>query len=291
MGKSQKPRPPQAVETRQAPSLDDLARNEFQAIVYDHYRSHGREMPWRETNDPYHILVSEIMLQQTQVGRVIEKFKEFIAAFPDIPALDRAPLQEVLSVWQGLGYNRRALALKAMAGQVMEEFGGVLPRSAADLVRLKGIGRYTAGAIMAFAFNQPAVFIETNIRTVFIHHFFAHEEGVQDSHILPLVEATLDCENPRVWYWALMDYGAMLKKNGLDMNQRSAHHQRQTPFHGSFRQLRGRILKALVSTAGLTLTQLTQETGFPPDHVADGVQRLEAEGFIVSEGAHYRISE
>jgi A/G-specific adenine glycosylase len=231
------------------------------------------------------------MLQQTQVRRVVGKFKEFIAAFPDIPALHRASFQEVLLVWQGLGYNRRALALKAIAGQVMEEFGGVLPRSAADLIRLKGIGRYTAGAIMAFAFNEPAVFIETNIRTVFIHHFFACEERVKDSHILPLVEATLHRENPRIWYWALMDYGAMLKKNGLDMNERSAHHGRQTPFHGSFRQLRGRILKALVSTAGLTLTQIAQETGFPPNHVADGVERLEAEGFIVSEGAHYRISE
>lgn len=248
-------------------------------------------MPWRETSDPYHILVSEIMLQQTQVGRVIKKFKEFIAAFPDIPALDRAPLQEVLSVWQGLGYNRRALALKAMAGQVTEEFGGVLPRSTADLTRLKGIGRYTAGAIMAFAFNEPAVFIETNIRTVFIHHFFAREEGVRDSRILPLVEATLDRENPRTWYWALMDYGAMLKKNGLHMNERSAHHQRQTPFHGSFRQLRGRILKALVSTTGLTLTQIAQETDLSADRISEGLQRLEAEGFIVSEGAHYRISE
>jgi len=156
---------------------------------------------------------------------------------------------------------------------------------------LKGVGRYTAGAIMAFAFNEPAVFIETNIRTVFIHHFFARQEGVQDSQILPLVEAMLDRENPRVWYWALMDYGAMLKKNGLDMNGRSAHHQKQTPFHGSFRQLRGRILKALVPTTGLTLTQIAQETGFSPDHVADGVQRLEAEGFIVCEGGHYRIPE
>lgn len=248
-------------------------------------------MPWRETSDPYHILVSEIMLQQTQVSRVIEKFKEFIAAFPDIPALDRAPLQKVLSVWQGLGYNRRALALKAVAGQVMEEFGGRLPGSAAGLIRLKGLGPYTANAVMAFAFNEPVVLVETNIRTVFIHHFFTDDEGVRDSRILPLVEATLDRDNPRVWYWALMDYGTMLKKSGLDMNARSAHYQRQTPFHGSFRQVRGMILKALLSTTGLTLMDIARETGLSPDRVSEAVQRLEAEGFIVSETAGYRVSE
>ncbi len=248
-------------------------------------------MPWRETSDPYHILVSEVMLQQTQVGRVVEKFKEFVAAFPDIVALDRASLQEVLSIWQGLGYNRRALALKSVARQVLEEFGGRLPGSAVDLMQLKGVGPYTANAVMAFAFNEPVVLVETNIRTVFIHHFFTDDEGVRDSGILPLVEATLDRDNPRVWYWALMDYGTMLKKSGLDMNARSAHYQRQTPFHGSFRQVRGMILKALVSTADLTILDIARETGLSSDRVSEAVQRLEAEGFIVSETTGYRVSE
>jgi A/G-specific adenine glycosylase len=278
-------------KTQQTPPIDGIRKAEFQAIVYDHYRSHGRQMPWRETNDPYHILVSEIMLQQTQVSRVTEKFKEFVSAFPDIPSLDRASFQEVISLWQGLGYNRRALALKAIAKQVMEEFSGLLPRSVADLMGLKGIGRYTANAVAAFAFNEPVVLVETNIRTVFIHHFFASQERVEDPQIIPFVEATLDRENPRIWYWALMDYGATLKKNGLDMNAKSAHYQRQTRFSGSFRQVRGSILKALVSTTGLTFAELAQKTGFPPDRVAEGVRRLEAEGFIVSEASHYRISE
>lgn len=267
----------------------DIAR--FQSTVYDHYRFQGRKMPWRETSDPYHILVSEVMLQQTQVGRVTEKFNRFIAEFPNIKALDRASLQDVLSVWQGLGYNRRALALKALARQVVEEFGGHLPCSLADLMRLKGIGRSTAGAIMAFAFNDPVVFIETNIRTVFIHFFFAHDLLVGDAQIMPLIEAALDRANPRVWYWALMDYGAMLKKSGLDMNARSTHYQKQGRFHGSVRQLRGRILKVLVSNPGLTGVEMAREVGFSEERTREGLERLEADGFIVCEGGRYRIPD
>ena len=271
--------------------LSGITLRDFQNVIYDHYRLHGRKMPWRETTEPYCILVSEIMLQQTQVARVVEKYRAFITAFPDISALDRASFQEVLSVWQGLGYNRRALALKSIARQVMEDFSGVLPCSLADLMLLKGIGRSTAGAIMAFAFNDPVVFIETNIRTVFIHHFFADDKVVGDSQILPLIVATLDHENPRVWYWGLMDYGAMLKRNGIDLNMKSAHYQKQISFHGSSRQMRGRILKALVSAPGLTQTEMACETGFPLHRIGEGVERLEAEGFIVCEAGRYRISE
>jgi A/G-specific adenine glycosylase len=271
-----------------APESAEVAK--FQAAIYGYYRSHGRKMPWRETSDPYSILVSEVMLQQTQVSRVAEKFTEFIAAFPDMATLHRASLQEVLAVWRGLGYNRRALALKTIAKQVVEELGGVLPPSLVDLMRLKGVGGSTAGAIMAFAFNQPVVFIETNIRTVFIHFFFPHELLVKDAKILPLIEEALDRENPRIWYWALMDYGAMLKKEGLDMNKRSAHHQTQTRFHGSLRQVRGSILKAVVQSPGLTDAELARETGFPPERIREGIEGLKSDGFIVCETGRYRVS-
>jgi A/G-specific adenine glycosylase len=263
---------------------------EFRVTIYDYYRSHGRKMPWRETSDAYHILVSEIMLQQTQVSRVVEKYPEFIAEFPNILALNDAPLQKVLAAWQGLGYNRRALALKAVAKQVVEVFGGRIPRSMTDLMLLKGIGASTAGAIAAFAFNDPAVFIETNIRTVFIHFFFPEKASVRDTEVLQIIEAALDRENPRTWYWALMDYGAMLKKNGLCMNAKSAHHQKQSPFHGSVRELRGRILKLLVDAPGITPMEVARETGFGIEKVRDGFERLETEGFIVSEAGRYRIS-
>lgn len=280
---------PRAVESSGHRVLNECEIDGFRKTIYDYYLSYGRKMPWRETTDPYHVLVSEVMLQQTQVGRVVEKFTEFITAFPDIATLNRASLREVLRVWQGLGYNRRALSLKAIAKRVMEGLGGVLPCSMDDLMRLDGIGRSTAGAIVAFAFNDPVTFVETNIRTVFIHCFFSDDVVVSDAQILPLIEATVDHKNPRVWYWALMDYGAMLKKNGLDMNAKSAHYQRQGRFHGSARQLRGRILKLLVVTPGITSAEIARETGFSLERITEGIERLKIEGFVLCEAGRYRI--
>ena len=179
-------------------SAREIAR--FRTRIYRHYQTHGRSLPWRETRDPYAILVSEVMLQQTQVARVLGKYGEFLARFPDFAHLAAAPLPEVLAAWQGLGYNRRALALKHLAVKVMAEHGGRLPRSEAALRRLPGIGPGTAGAVLAFAFEEPAVFIETNIRRVFLHCFFPGQEGVRDRHLLPYVAATLDRRRVRPWY-------------------------------------------------------------------------------------------
>ncbi len=158
-------------------------------------------------------------------------------------ALAAAPLIEVLSCWKGLGYNRRALYLKEIARIVIDQYAAKLPDSPDELVKLPGIGSNTAGAVAAFAFNRPVVFIETNIRSVFIHHFFPDTADVRDSRILPLVEATLDRDNPRVWYWALMDYGTMLKETTANPGRRSAHYSRQSPFPGSDREIRGAILE------------------------------------------------
>jgi A/G-specific adenine glycosylase len=213
-------------------------------------------MPWRETKDPYRILVSEIMLQQTQVVRVEEKYPKFIRAFPDFKALNRAPLAKVYGVWQGMGYNRRALALKKIAHIVVNDYKGTLPKTHEDLCALPGIGKATASSIMAFAFNRPAVFIETNIRTVFIHFFFKKRKQVADEEILLLVEQCLYRKNPRVWYWALMDYGTMLKKSGEDKNIRSKHYKKQGRFEGSRRQKRGKILKILLDCNGLNIKEM-----------------------------------
>ncbi|HSQ93670.1 MAG TPA: A/G-specific adenine glycosylase, partial [Methanoregula sp.] len=172
----------------------------FRDLVLTHYRCHGRDLAWRRTTDPYHILVSEIMLQQTQVERVSRKYPEFIAAFPDFPTLAEAPLSDVLGIWQGMGYNRRAIALQKCARRVVEEFGGTLPQDPDILATFPGIGKATAASICAFAFNRPVVFIETNIRTVFIHYFFKDTNPVHDTAILPLVKKTVDRKNPRVWY-------------------------------------------------------------------------------------------
>ncbi len=206
-------------------------------------------MPWRQPEtdgsfDPYKILVSEIMLQQTQVSRVLSKYEQFLTAFPHMRDLANATQAEVLTLWNGLGYNRRARFLHQSAIMVAAQ-GYALPRQAAELTKLPGIGPNTAAAIRAYAFNEPVVFIETNIRSVFIHNFFADDLSVTDARLYPLIEQTLDDQNPRQWYWALMDYGSYLKSKLQNPSRRSARYQKQAPFMGSRRQLRGQIIRLL----------------------------------------------
>jgi A/G-specific adenine glycosylase len=196
----------------------------------------------------------------------------------------------VLALWQGLGYNRRALALKRLAEDVVSKYGGELPRDVEALSSLPGIGKTTAGEILAFAFNVPSVFIETNIRRVFIHAFFDGEDDVKDTEILPLVEATVDRENPREWYWALMDYGSMLKKNVENPNRRSAHYTRQTPFEGSDRRIRGLVLKRLLNDKTLSAEILVEETGVGLDHLKRILAGLVGEGFIREDNGLYKIT-
>ena len=260
----------------------------FRGLIYDHYRANPRPLPWRGTTDPYPILVSEIMLQQTQVDRVREKYVAFLAAFPDIATLAAASLPAVLTAWQGLGYNRRAIALHRCAQTVMTEHDGLLPTEVATLETLPGIGPYTARAIASFAFCQPTVFIETNIRTVFIHQFCRDRHGVHDREILPLVEQTLDRDNPRDWYFALMDYGVMLKKAHPNPGRRSAHHVRQSPFKGSNRELRSRILRQVLAAPACTATELAAMLGAKPAAVEKNLVKLAREGFIVErDGCHF----
>jgi A/G-specific adenine glycosylase len=256
----------------------------FRATVRGFYRANPRPLPWRETNEPYAILVSEIMLQQTQVERVRTKYVEFLAAFPDLAALACAPFQEVLAAWQGLGYNRRAVSLHRCAQAVMEGHGGLLPDDVTALETLPGIGPYTARAIAAFAFGRPTVFIETNIRTVFIHHFFHDRQGVRDGEILPLVAATCDDAAPRDWYYALMDYGVMLKKEHSNPGRKSAHHVRQSPFKGSNRELRSRILKEILANPGITEAKVAGALGADGDAVRNNLAQMEREGFIYRAG-------
>jgi A/G-specific adenine glycosylase len=222
----------------------------FQETVWEYYRHHGRHMPWRQPEadgsfDPYKIMVSEIMLQQTQVARVIPKYQAFIAAFPDVQSLARAPLSRVVQLWSGLGYNRRAKYLHLAAQQIAQE--SKFPQTLNTLSKLPGVGKHTAGAILVYAYNQPEPFLETNIRTVYIHHFFAdHPDLVTDKQLLPLVAETIDRENPREWFWALMDYGAHLKATVGNVSRQSQHYTKQSKFAGSKRQIRGQVLRQLV---------------------------------------------
>lgn len=261
----------------------------FQDLVLSRYRSSGRKFPWRETTDPYAILVSEIMLQQTQVGRVAEKFPQFLEAFPDFPTLAAAPLADVLAQWQGMGYNRRAIALQKCARKVMEDFQGELPDDPDVLATFPGIGKATASSICAFAFNRPVVFIETNIRRVFIHCFFSDNEIVDDTAIRPLVEAALYRENPREWYNALMDYGTELKKSVPNPNRRSVHYTRQSAFEGSDRKIRGEIIRLLLTGNKLTEKALVSHIKEDPERTRRILATLETEGFIMRTGRSFSI--
>jgi len=262
----------------------------FQRTIWQYYKREGRALPWRKTTDPYQILVSEIMLQQTQVERVIEKYEQFLSAFPDFPSLAQAPLKKVLSAWQGLGYNRRALALKYIAQDVMKTFHGIFPSSEDMLVKFPCIGKATAGAVAAFAFHKPSVFIETNIRRVFIHFFFRDKENVRDTDIFPLIEKTLDTSDPRQWYYALMDYGSMLAKQKQNPNRKSAHYQQQSPFKGSHRQLRGMVLRAIIAQPSVTESMLLKKLNKVPERVREALLQLQKEGFIQKKGRQFTIS-
>jgi A/G-specific adenine glycosylase len=271
--------------------MKDRAMSDFRDIVWDYYRDHGRTMPWRDGPSPYNVLVSEFMLQQTQVSRVIVKFNEFIAEWPDWQSLASAAQSEVVRVWKGLGYNRRALWLHAVAGRVVTDFDGELPSDESDLTSFRGIGPNSAGAVQAYAFNKPVVFIETNIRRVFIHHFFPDEEGVHDKDILSLVEQAVDHEHPREWYWALMDYGSYLSTQVVNPNRRSRHYSRQAAFAGSLRQLRGLLLEYLL-TKPESLDRLERSfEGFDEAQVRAALSGLREDGFLEVVGGCYCMAE
>lgn len=262
----------------------------FHRIIYSHYSRIHRNFPWRKTRNPYRILVSEIMLQQTQIERVIEKYRLFVKTFPDFRSLSEASLADVLKVWQGLGYNRRAIALKKIGEIVAKTYDNKLPNSQKELLKLPGVGHYSAAAITAFAFNQPAVFIETNIRRVFIHFFFPREHTVSDTELFPFVEKTLDRNDPRHWYYALMDYGVMLGKSVPNPNRRSAHYQRQSRFQGSNRQIRGIILRTLINNDRLTEHALMNALNTDHELVRKNLEQLEQEGFLRRQGKRFCIA-
>lgn len=266
---------------------------EFQSMILDFYRQEGRSFPWRETRDPYAILVSELMLQQTQTERVVPKYLAWLEAFPTAADLAAAPFPQVLAAWSGLGYNRRAGYLQSACRQVVQELGGVFPSTAKELQRLKGVGAYTAGAVAAFAFNRPEVFIETNIRSVYLFFFYPDQEKVSDAQLMPLIQATVYHQDPRRWYYALMDYGAALKKSTANPNRQSRHYSRQSRFEGSLRQARGAIVRQL-SLGGnrpQALEDLAAGAGIDLYRMQGAAESLVSEGMIMQRGNLYCINE
>jgi len=259
---------------------------EFREVVWQYWREHGRQgLPWRDDPSAYNVVVSELMLQQTQVDRVVPKFLSFTSLFPDFPALAKAPLSDVLIAWQGLGYNRRAKYLHELAKAVVARGG--LPDTLDELVKLPGIGKNTAGAILAYAFDQLVVYIETNIRTVYLHHYFADQFDVDDKEILPIVKRTLERDEPRAWYSALMDYGTFLKKQGLGRNDASKHYKKQSKFEGSVRQMRGAILRALIA-GSLSLEELKKIVN-ADERFDIAIDQLLAESLVLQNNQHYLL--
>lgn len=260
----------------------------FKKTIWDYYKKYGRKMPWRDDHSPYRVVVSEIMLQQTQAERVMKKFDSFLSKFPNCESLSSAKLSEVLKEWQGLGYNRRALNLHKLAQQTK----GSIPQTYEELLELPGIGPNTAGSILAFAFNIPHPFIETNIRTVFIHFFFKKSRAkIHDKKLIPLIEKTLDRKNPREWYYALMDYGAYLKKLHPNPSRKSKHHIKQSKFKGSNRELRSHLLKEIIKkpqTLDLLVTLFPDKTALV---IEKNLKDLEKEGFIKLKNKIYTIAK
>jgi A/G-specific adenine glycosylase len=259
------------------------ATDMFQKMIWLFYEQSGRSFAWRNVKNPYYVLVSEIMLQQTQTYRVEPKFDQFIDAFPDIHALAQAELRDVLGMWQGLGYNRRGKALWENAKRIVSEFNGEVPRDPEILKTFSHVGPNTAASIVAFAYNKPVVFIETNIRAVFLHTFFKDQENIKDTELLPLIEQMLDYKNPREWYYALMDYGVYLKKTVPNPSRKSAHHAVQSKFEGSDRQIRGKIIKKLTQNERMHKELLLRSLGNEQERYERILDAMCAESMVQKE--------
>lgn len=274
---------------------------EFSATVWERGRELYRDLPWRDTHDPYAILLFEVMLQQTQVSRVMGRWEQWLETFPTIADLASAPLPPVLELWQGMGYNRRALNLKRCAEEVVAMHDGVVPSDKKALLGLPGIGPSTSAGVRVFAFRQPDMYLETNVRAVFIHELFPGRESVADKELVSLVEATCPQDaRVRAWYYALLDYGAYLKKTMPNPTRRSKHYTRQSKFEGSHRQKRAYLLRRVIDDALSTedlardLAQSERASGRQEPSVEEVraiLDELEREGFVMRRGDAWLCAE
>ncbi|MFW9845721.1 MAG: Fe-S cluster assembly protein HesB [Candidatus Thorarchaeota archaeon] len=261
----------------------------FQKKVMDWWEENARDLPWRRDPSPYNVLVSEVMLQQTQVSRVVPKYNEFTKAFPNMESLASAETKELLKVWSGLGYNRRAIWLREAARQIIEN--GEFPQSMDELRRLKGVGPYTSRSILIFAFNRDLAAVDTNIRRVLIACGFANEE-MTACQLQEVADILLLTGRSRDWHNALMDYGSdVLPARSTGIAPTSS----QSKFSGSSRQVRGAIIRFLQNVESLSIDQLRlqlEEEGIHSKGLDSVLNSLIQEGFIDSIGEHsFRITE
>jgi A/G-specific adenine glycosylase len=261
-------------------ALELLDTKAFRKIVWSFFKERERSFAWRETYDPYEILVSEVMLQQTQTDRVARKYPEFLRKFPTVEILAQASTAEVIAVWQGLGYYRRALNLQRAAQEIVQRFASQVPSNVSELQSLPGIGPYTAAAIAVFAYGRAVPMIETNIRAVYLYSFFPRRENVADGEILELVKETIDRRDTRRWFYALMDLGAELKRQRKGINHQSKHHTRQSAFEGSHRQVRAAVLRVISERKRARRITIERILGVESSRVEIALSELEREGFL-----------
>lgn len=217
----------------------------FQKKILTWYLKNKRDFPWRKTSNPYYILVSEIMLQQTQISRVLPKYKEFLCEFPNLKKLSLSSNKKLFQLWKGLGYWRRALFLREAAKTILNQYKGKFPKEAALLERLPGIGHYTARALLCFGFKHEEAFLDTNIRRIYLHFFFSKRKSVSDKEILKIAEKAVWKKDPKKWHYALFDYGALVLKD-KKINKKSLHYHPQSKFQGSFRSFRTKTMHYLL---------------------------------------------
>ncbi len=263
----------------------------FRKAVLEFYAREGRLFPWRNINDPWAILVSELMLQQTQTSRVEPKFRAWMERFPDAASVAEADLASVYEAWRGLGYNSRALRLRETARTCAEQYAGVPPQDEKLLLELPGVGRYTARAVLAFAYGVPSAFLETNIRAALILHFFPGMEKVRDRDLEAAAQDVLDQSDPRNWYYALMDYGAWLKKHEPNPSRKAATYTRQSKFEGSLRQARGAVLRALSEQGPLVIADFAAESGIEYGRLKTAAAALVRDGLVRLDDETMRFSE
>ena len=264
----------------------------FQKLILDWYKKNKRSMPWRNTQDPYKILISEVMLQQTQVQRVLPKYQEFLKAFPALKALAGASDKKLLKVWAGLGYWKRALGLKRAAKQIMGQYKGKFPRDPDTLEQLPGIGPYTARAIACFAFQSKDAFLDTNIQRVYLHFFFQGKENISDKEIESIAQKAVWTKNPREWHYALFDYGA-IKLKDKSINKQSRHYHKQSKFKGSLRSFRTKVIRLLLSKTSVSstvlqkfLTKELKQTSYSPEEIIDSLIK---DKLIKQKGRYYSL--
>ena len=271
------------------------------------YAPRRRAYPWRGSHDPYAVLVSEVMLQQTQAGRVVPAFRSFLRRFPTVRTLAAAARRDVVLEWGRLGYNRRAVRLSEAARAIVRDHGGRIPRDPATLRELPGVGPYTAAAVASLGFGEPVAAIDTNVRRVVARvHLGVDGHEAPARQVWALADAWLDRDDPITWNQALMDLGrvvcrptplcdacplARMCRFRLAGSVAARGHPRQGPFEGSTRQVRGAVVRALRSHPALTRTRLADETGFAPERIEAAVGTLATDGLVEDDAGAVRLAE